>query len=47
MDTRLPEATVVGLGETEFFGGRHGTCSRCSRTLGLVGFVTTVVELDA
>ena len=43
---RFPGATVVELGESEFFGGRHGTCSRCSRTLGLVGFATTVVELD-
>ena len=38
-DPRLPEATVVGLGETEFFGGRHGTCSHCSRTRRVVAVV--------
>uniref|UniRef100_A0A8R7V816 Uncharacterized protein n=1 Tax=Triticum urartu TaxID=4572 RepID=A0A8R7V816_TRIUA len=40
---RLPEATVVGLGESEFFGSRHGTRSRCSRTRCVVDIVVLAV----
>ena len=29
----------MGLGETEFFGGRHGTCSHCSHTRRIVDVV--------